>query len=117
MGEIEKKIIPIFKNAVTDALGAEELFVEAAREMVKDEIKRIVRETLDQHPELREEFKQAIKLYFQARLKQAYANMKLGKSCAKLGLEIIPDEIRENIAHEFIKVFEKEIGTIFDRTL
>ena len=41
MGEIEEKIIPIFKGAVMNALGAEELFIEAAKDLVKDEIKRL----------------------------------------------------------------------------
>jgi len=34
--------------------------MEAARELIKDEIKRVIKSKLDEHPELREGIKEAI---------------------------------------------------------
>ena len=116
MGEIEEKIIPIFKGAVMNALGAEELFIEAAKDLVKDEIKRHLKEILNKHPDIRDEFRDAIRLYFEARLKQAYAGIKMAKTSAKLGLELIPDDLRESFAQEFMKIFEKEITSVLEKT-
>lgn len=117
MDEIKDRIIPVFKSALMDALGAEELIVEAAKDLIRDEIKRHIRNVLDANPTLREEFKECIRLYFDARMKQAYANIKLAKATAKLGLEIIPEDLRENLTKEFLRVFEKEVTSILDRAL
>jgi hypothetical protein len=66
---------------------------------------------LNADPELRKEFKDAVGMYFEAKVKEAYAGVKLAKSSAKLGLELIPehmrDEMSKELQQELIKIVEK----------
>jgi hypothetical protein len=104
-------IKPLLSGSMKNLIGSEELIIEIARELVKDEIKRIIREKLNADPELRKEFKDAVGMYFEAKVKEAYAGVKLAKSSAKLGLELIPehmrDEMSKELQQELIKIVEK----------
>ena len=100
-----------------DTIDAEDLMVEAMRDMVKDEIKRHIRTTLDDNPQLREEIKEAIKIYMEARARQIYATMKLAKGAAKLGLSILPPDLKKDLSKEVLSILEKEFGDIMDRAL
>ena len=82
----EKDVVPLIKSVLTDTLGAEDIVVEALRDMVKDEVKSHIRSALDKDPALREEIKNAIYMYLEARARQLYATMKLAKGATKLGL-------------------------------
>ena len=48
---------------------------------------------------------------------EAYALMKIAKSGAKLGLELVPPHLREKLTREIASVFEKEIAAIMERAL
>jgi hypothetical protein len=106
-------IKPILGGSLKDVLGGEEIIVEVARELVKDEIKRIILQKLEASPELRQEFRDAIGMYFEAKIKEAYAGIKLAKSSAKLGLDLIPDHLRDQMSkelqQELIKLVEKTL--------
>lgn len=96
---------------------AEDILVEAVRDMVKDEIKRYVREKLEEHPELKEEIKVAVGEMMEAKIKEAAALVKMAKAGAKLGLELVPPHLREEVTKDLISVFQKEINVLMDKTL
>ena len=113
MTKVDSLIKPILSGSLKDVLGGEEIIVEVARELVKDEIKRIILQKLEASPELRQEFRDAIGMYFEAKIKEAYAGIKLAKSSAKLGLDLIPDHLRDEMSkelqQELIKIVEKTL--------
>jgi hypothetical protein len=109
----EDIIKPLLSGSLKNVLGGEELIVDVARDLVKDEIKRIIREKLEASPELRQEFKDAIGMYFEAKIKEAYAGIKLAKSSAKLGLELIPENLRDEMSKEL----QKELSKLVEKTL
>jgi hypothetical protein len=99
------------KTKFPDLIGGEEIILEAAREMVKDELKEHIRKRLDDDPELKQEFKDAIGMYFEAKVKEMYANLKLAKASAKLGIDLMPEPLK----NDFTRELEKEIGQIVDK--
>jgi hypothetical protein len=112
----DKSIIPFIKN-VTGAIDAEDLAMEAARELIKDEIKRVIRIKLDEHPELRDEIKEAISMYLEAKGRQAFALVKLTKCGAKLGLELLPPALKADLQKEVVSIFQEEISSIIAKGL
>jgi len=111
-----RNIIPLIKN-VTEAIDAEDLALEAARELIKDEIKRVIRTKLDEHPELRKEIKEAILMYFESKARQVFALVKLTKCGAKLGLELIPPGLKADLSREVVSLLQEEISTIIAKGL
>lgn len=101
----------------TDLLGNEELIVEAMRDLIKEEIRRKMREELDKNPELREELKDAVRLYFEARVNQAYASLKFVKASAKLGVQMLPDEMRAELGREIGSLLEKEVAALLEKAM
>ncbi len=116
MSDGEKTIIPLIKN-VTEVIDAEELAMEAARDLIKDEIKRVIRAKLDENPALRDEIKDAISLYLESKARAAFAMVKLTKCGAKLGLELIPPGLKQEMTREVVSIFQEEINAMISKGL
>jgi hypothetical protein len=116
MSDGEKTIIPLLKN-VTDVIDAEGLAMEAARELIKDEIKRVIRAKLEENPALRDEIKEAISLYLESKARAAFAMVKLTKCGAKLGLELIPPTLKQELTKEVVSIFQEEITAMLSKGL
>src|SRR3989304_3839034 len=71
-------------------LHSEDLILDAVRDLLKDEVKGYIRSRLDANPALKQELKEAVGGLMEAKLQEAYALMKVAKSRAKLGLELVP---------------------------
>jgi len=93
----------------------EDLLVEALRDMVKDEIKRHVRQKLDENPQLRKEIKAAIGELVVAKINETYALVKLTKCGAELGLTMIPKDLREKIGKDLASLLEKEVTQVIEK--
>lgn len=107
----------LLKGSVGDLIKAEDLVMESMRDLVRDELKRRIREELDNNPELRAELRDAVKLLFEAKVQEAYAGLKLAKAGAKLGLEMLPPELRQEIGREVMATFEKEMARLLEKAL
>jgi len=116
MSDGDKTIIPLIRN-VTEAIDAEDLAMEAARELIKDEVKRVIRAKLDENPALRDEIKEAISMYLESKARQAFALLKLTKCGAKLGMELIPPTLKQEMTKEVISIFQEEISAIIGKGL
>ncbi len=94
----------------------EDLLLEAARDLVREEVKGYIRQKLDEHPDLKEEFRAGVKALMEAKVKEASALVLIAKSAAKLGVKLVPAEMRGEMARELVGAMEKEIATILEGT-
>ena len=109
----------IVEKVLRDTMGSvhtEDLFVEAVRDLVKDEVKSYVRSRLDANPELKAEIREAVRELMEAKLREAYAFAKLAKAGVKLGLELVPPEMRAEVTKELARLIEREVGAIIERS-
>jgi hypothetical protein len=100
-----------------DMLRAEDLVVDALRDLVKDEVKKYIRSRLDASPELKKEIRIAVEELMEAKIREGYALVKLAKSGVKLGLELVPPKMREELSKELVTLIQQEIGGFMDKTL
>ena len=103
----------LLKSRTHDIINGEELVYEVAREMIKDELKSHIRKILEEDPTLKQELKDAIGMYFEAKVKEAYANVKLAKAGVKLGMEVLPKPLADDMKREL----EKEVGEIMEKII
>lgn len=109
----------IVEKVLRDTMGAvhtEDLLVEAVRDLVKDEVKAYVRAALERNPDLKAEIRDAVKDVMQAKLQEAYAFAKLAKAGVKLGLELVPPDMRAEVTKELARIIEKEVGAILEHS-
>jgi len=109
----------LVEKVLRDTVGAvhtEDLFVEAVRDLVKDEVKSYIRARLDANPELKAEIREAVKDLLTAKIHEAYAFAKLAKAGVKLGLELVPPDMRAEVTREIAKIIEQEVGALMERT-
>jgi hypothetical protein len=115
MAELDDTIARLVKDTTSEIMPQKDLLIEAFHELVKDEIKRYIRQKIDQDPELKNEIKEAVTLYLSAKLKEIHATIKLAKAGTKLGLNLIPDQMKDEMSKELVSLFEKEITEMMDR--
>ncbi|MBN1677418.1 MAG: hypothetical protein JW880_02660 [Candidatus Thermoplasmatota archaeon] len=115
MAPDEDIISSVLKGTKT-MLSSETLLVEAVQELVKDEVKRAMREKLDANPELKKELKQAVGELMEAKVHEAYALLKIGKVGAKIGIELVPPNLRKEIGQEIASLFEKEVARMLEQS-
>ena len=101
-----------FLNLVGD-----EVMVDALRDIVREEVKRRMRQELEANPELMEELREAIRMYFEAKVNQAYASLKVAKASAKLGIHLLPTELRDELAKDVARMVEKEFTALMSKAL
>jgi len=113
MTDDKKLVSRLFSSSLEEIFGGEDLILEVARDMIKDEIKQRVHLALDEDPDLKAEFKQALEMYYEAKIRQALAAFKIAKASARLGVKMAPEDIQD----QFQKEIETEINRIIDDTL
>jgi len=97
-------------------LQSETLVVEAVQDLVRDEVKRHIRQKLDSDPELRDELRKAVESLMEAKAREAYALLRIGKCGAKLGISLVPENMRKEIGHELASIFEKEVSRMLEQS-
>jgi len=112
----EEDIVSSVLKSTKSMLSSETLLVEAMQDLVKDEVKRHMREKLDADPELRKELRAAVQELMEAKIHEAFAVLKIGKCGAKLGISMVPPELRKEIGQELVSILEKEIGRMLEQT-
>jgi GMP synthase PP-ATPase subunit len=112
----EEDIISSVLKGTKSMLNSETLLIEAVQDLVKDEVKRHIREKLDADPELRKELRAAVQELIEAKLHEAFAVLKIGKCGAKLGISMVPPELRKEIGQEFVSLLEKEVGKMLEQS-
>ncbi len=114
MNDPEDLIREVMKTTGS-ALQIENIMMESFRDLLKDQIKEKMRETLEKNPEIKKEIGEAVETLIEARLKEAYALIKLAKASSKLGLEVAPSGIRDDMIKSFTSLFENELMELMKR--
>jgi len=104
-------------SSVLGVLHSEDLVIDAIQDLIKDEIKQQIRSRIMADEEVREELKNAISLFIEYKIKELYAAMKLAKAGAKVSLSLVPESLQEEISAEFVRIFEKELSSLFEKSL
>jgi hypothetical protein len=112
----EEDIVSSVLKSTKSMLQSETLIVEAVQDLVRDEVKRHIRQKLDSDPELREELKKAVASLMEAKAREAYALLRIGKCGAKLGIALVPENMRKEIGHELASIFEKEVSRMLEQS-
>ncbi|MEM3397162.1 MAG: hypothetical protein QW620_06030 [Thermoplasmata archaeon] len=116
MAEKEDMVQKILKTT-EEVLSPEDFIVDATKELIKDEIKEYLKTKLNENPEIKKEFREAIMILVEARMREVYAIAKIAKCSAKLGLAAMPPEMKDELVKSFVSLFEKELNEILDKTL
>ncbi len=113
MADDKQVLKPLLKEGLYDIFGGEDILIDAARDLIREEIKDYIRARLNESPDLKKEFKEAVGMYFEAKLMEAFANIKLVKAGAKLGLEMVPKKMKTRMSKEL----EDELTKILEKAL
>jgi hypothetical protein len=111
----DEDIISSVIKSTRSMLSSETLLIEAVQDLVKDEVKRTIKEKLDANPELKQELKLAVQELMEAKVHEAYALLKVGKVGAKVGIELVPPKLRKEIGQEIVSIFEKEVSRMLEQ--
>jgi len=117
MNDSEDSLSQILKGTITDIMPHRDLVIEAVHDLVKDEIKKYIRQKLDEDPELKQEIKDAVNEYLTAKVSEVNATLRLAKAGAKLGLDLIPEHLRAEVTKDIARLLEKEIGDILEKSM
>lgn|GEM_PF-6194885 len=98
----EKKNVEIIEN----------LFIEAVKDLIKDEIKKRIREVMEDNPRIKKEIENAINMYAECKVKEAYALAKIMKCGLKVGLSTLPERVRREMQEEISKIIEEGLSEI-----
>lgn len=110
----EEEAVGSLLKSTLGIVHTEDLMVEAVRDLVKEEMKRYVRARLDERPALKEELKAGIASLLEAKVKEASALVLIAKSAAKLGVELVPPQLRQEVAKELVEALERDISTVLE---
>ncbi|MEM0449227.1 MAG: hypothetical protein QW520_05340 [Methanomassiliicoccales archaeon] len=93
----------------------EDLIIEAIRDLVKDEIKRQIKQKIEENPQLKAELKEAVKEFLDAKMREAYALVKMAKCSAELGVKFVPEDMKAKLTHEVAELIEKEVAQVIEK--
>jgi hypothetical protein len=105
-------------SMLRDPLGAikvEDLVAEAARDLVKDEIKRLIRQKLEEDPKLRRKVQEAIAELMEAKIREAYAMVKVGKCGLDLAVALVPSDLKQKIDQDLAGLLERELTSMVSK--
>lgn len=114
---IERLLTGSIREHVSEFIQTEDLVLESVRDLVKDELKVYIRSKIDDDLELKAELKEAVKYYFNAKARSIYAELKASHAAAKLGMSLLPDELRTEASGALVSLFERELGEVLDRVI
>ncbi len=93
----------------------EDMLIEALRDLIKDQIKEYLKEIMDRNPRIREEIAESVRLYVEAKIKEANALATAAKALAELGITSLPREAREQILATLLSMLREEMEGMVDK--
>ena len=94
---------------------AEDLIIEAMRDLIRDEIKKQIRQKIEENPEIKAEMKQAVKEFLDAKMREGYALFKMAKCGTELGIQFVPSDMRAKLSRDVAEFIEKEVSQVMER--
>jgi predicted RNA binding protein with dsRBD fold (UPF0201 family) len=117
MGHNGNLVSRVMGGGLADLMGDEELVVDALRDLMRDEVKAKMREALERNPEIKQELRDALRMYFEAKVNEAYATLKFAKASAKLGVTLMPDHLKQELGKDLAQLLEKEVAGLLEKAL
>ncbi|HJN55337.1 MAG TPA: hypothetical protein QF646_03000 [Candidatus Poseidoniales archaeon] len=114
---IERLIGGRLSQQLQEIISAEELVLDAFRDLIKDELKRRVHTAIENDETLREEVDEAMNYYFQAKARSMFAEIKASRAAARLGMAILPEETKNEASEALVGLFERELTNLLERAL
>ena len=115
MADLEETLVPLVRSTLSEVLKAEGLVTEAMRDLIRDEIKEYMRVKLEEDKELKQEIKDALNLYMEARAKELLATVRLAKAGTKMSFAMLPEGLKDDIKDEILRMFQSEISEFLER--
>ena len=100
-----------------DLLRPEEIVREATRDIVKDEIRHHLENTLRDDPKLAQDLKEAVRDLLEARAREYAALVRVGTCTARLGIAALPADVRLALTQDVVELLSKELGQIVEKSL
>ncbi len=97
------------------AIKVEDLVAEAARDLIKDEIKRLITQKLEDDPKLRKNLQEAIAELMEAKIRETYAMVKVGKCGLDLAVAMVPLELKQRIDRDIAGLLERELSSMVSK--
>lgn len=117
MPELDSLLQKTIRGEFSEVLGTDNVFIEALRDILKDEVKNHIRRKLEENPPLRAEMKDAVGAYFEAKIREATAGLRLARLAAHLGVELLPDHLKREISQEIVDLVEDEVGRLLTKSV
>jgi non-homologous end joining protein Ku len=114
---IERLLTGSIRDHVSEFIQTEDLVLESMRDMVKDELKQYIRAKIDEDSELKAEIKETVKYYFNAKARSLYAELKASQTAARLGISLLPEDLRDEASGALVSLFERELGEVLERVI
>ncbi len=96
---------------------SEDMMVEVLRDLMKDQIKEYIKEKMDENPKIKEEMREAMITYINAKVKEFEAATLLTKALGELGVISLPPDVKKEFISNIYEMFQKEINDIIEKTL
>lgn len=114
MAEGNEFIASMLKDPLS-AIKVEDLVAEVARDLVKDEIKRLIKQKLEEDPKLRRNVQEAIAELMEAKIRETYAMVKVGKCGLDLAVALVPSDLKQKIDRDIASLLERELSSMVSR--
>ncbi len=114
---IERLIAGSVRDQIRELIATEDLLIESLRDLVKDEMKSHIKTTIDADEELKSELQEVMRYYFDAKARSLFAEVRASRAAARLGLAILPEDVRDDLGEALVGLFERELSSVLDRAL
>ena len=105
------------ENAIKQALSSiqtEDLLVEAARDMVKDEIKRYVRAQLESNSDIQQQISEAVREMMEAKMRERQERIDRAQESMDLGMvTTMPSDMRKRLSQDIARLVR--MNQIYDK--
>ncbi len=96
---------------------SEDMILEVLRDLMKDQMKEYIKEKMNENPKIKEEMREAMMMYINAKVKEIEAVTLLTKALGELGVISLPPDVKKEFISNLYQMFQKEIDDIMEKTL
>jgi hypothetical protein len=114
-GERSGDPLDLLLRGSRELLHPEEIVAEATRDLVKEEIRKLLERKLKENPELAKELRDAVRDLLEARAREYAAVLRVTAASARLGFAAVPESVRGILAKDVASLLSRELGTLVDK--
>ncbi len=111
------KNIEMLLKETEKVMPSEDMMLEVLRDLMKDQIKEYIKEKMDENPKIKDEMREAMMMYINAKVKEIEAATLLTKALGELGVISLPPDVKREFISNIYQMFQKEIDELMEKTL